>query len=434
MAVEDKKNSILIKTLMRLFSVQAIGLGCGFLVHIMLAKQLSPAEYGIYNFVFSTSMICALLGNFGFQASAVRIVPQMISDEYETGLKKFVTFSSFWVFFLSSFVGFLVFNILIKLGFTAEYPKEALLIGIGLTPLLALVKLNSGILKGFKKGTLAIAYESSLKEILLLGVLLFLFLTSVSFTSAQFFLITIFSIFVSLFIFSFFTLLTLILRVKEKNKIFEKKQYKTWLKISFPMMLVISVQFLILRADIIMLGILTTATEVGIYSVGAKLAQAVTIGMMVLNIIFSPRASELFHKKNYNGLRRLYFKTLRFQAGFTVLLAGALALIAPYIIHFLGVEYAYALPVMYVLLAGYALNSLWGPIPFLMIMTKYEYQAMWLTFMAAILNIALNLILIPHFGILGAAMATVIAINVRNGSALFYIFFHGVLGSKKEYE
>ena len=193
------------------------------------------------------------------------------------------------------------------------------------------------------------------------------------------------------------------------------------------MMFVISVQFLILRSDILMLGLLTTTSDVGVYSAGAKLAQAATLAMVALNIIFSPRASELFHKENHTGLRRLYFKTLKYQALLTIGFIIILAVLAPYILAVLGSEYAGALSVIYVLLCGYAINALWGPIPFLMIMTKYEMQAMWLTFGAAILNIILNIIFINLYGILGAAIATVIAINLRNGIAFIYIKQHGIL-------
>ena len=149
--------------------------------------------------------------------------------------------------------------------------------------------------------------------------------------------------------------------------------------------------------------------------------------MVVLNIFFSPRASELFHTGNKKGLRSLYFKTLFYQSSSTLVLIFVLAILAPYILSFVGAEYSSALMVVYILLFGYALNSLWGPIPFLMIMTKYEYQAMWITFVAAVLNITLNLILIPIYGIIGAAVATVVSINARNACALIYILSKGTL-------
>ena len=65
---------------------------------------------------------------------------------------------------------------------------------------------------------------------------------------------------------------------------------------------------------------MTTSTEVGVYSAGAKIAQAATIMMMVLNIFFSPRASEFYHQNKHQELKRLYFMTLIGQAISTLIL------------------------------------------------------------------------------------------------------------------
>ena len=309
-----------------------------------------------------------------------------------------------------------------------EYPKSALLVITGLTPLVGLMKLNSGILKGFKKGALAVGYENSFRDIaffLLIAAMIFL---GFNFHESTLPLVLLLGILTLFFIISWVYIWRFVDSYSfSKTQTHNETPYKTWLSLSLPMMFVISVQFLILRSDILMLGLLTITSDVGVYSAGAKLAQAATLAMVALNIVFSPRASELFHKKNYQGLRRLYFKTLKYQALLTLVFIAVLAFLAPYILTILGVNYAGALPVIYMLLCGYALNALWGPIPFLMIMTKYEMQAMWLTFGAAILNIILNIIFIETYGILGAAMATIIAINLRNGIAFLYIVKRGIL-------
>ena len=111
MEIENTRE-FFIKAVSRIFSMQVVGLGCGFLIHFILASYLSPSEFGIYSFVFSVATIGALLGNFGFQASAVRIVPQLIEQQNKAQMKKFVLFSSLWVFVLSSIVGLICYFVL----------------------------------------------------------------------------------------------------------------------------------------------------------------------------------------------------------------------------------------------------------------------------------------------------------------------------------
>ena len=439
MKVSDTKDiKNFITNVTKLFSIQAIGAACGFLAHFLLARQLGAVEYGIYNFVFSFSMICALIGNFGFQASAVRLIPQIVSDKNSYNLKNFFGFSCLWIFVLSSFISIIAYQILIYFGLTEKYPENALLIGIGLTPLLALLKLNSGILRGFKLGSWALSYESSLKEIFFSLFLITVFFSSLAVLNAQIALIVTGIILATLLFISFGHIFKLI---SSQIKLFSpisaqnnQSPYKTWIVISFPMMLVISVQFLIIRSDILMLGFLTDVDSVGVYSAGAKIAQAATMGMMILNILFSPKASELYHQKNHKDLRKLYFKTLIQQAGITLILVLVLLIFSQKIVQFLGSDYNEAIQVIYILLFGYAINCLWGPIPFLMIMTRYEYEAMWLTFGAALANIILNILLIPTFGIIGAAISTIIALNFRNGIAFYYILTRGLLSKNYDHE
>ncbi len=444
MAITKQNTNSFSKTIARLFSVQALGLACGFLTHLILARTLTPADYGVFNFIISLAMLCALVGTFGFQTSSVRLIPQFMLERKAKWMEKFYKFSSLWVLLLSSIIGIITFGLLSQLTSTDQYPHTALIIGVIITPLIALIRLNSGFLKGFKKASWALAYESSLKEILLLAALAIIIVIGLPFTSAQLALDIIFLIFFALLITSFAhakkvvrTQKTLLLHMQESPLQFAPEEddqpppYKRWLLISLPMMLVVSAQMVIHRSDIVLLGLLTSASDVGIYSAGAKLAQAATLFMMVLNIVFSPRASETFHQGNIPELKRLYLNTLKLQAISTLILSALVFLSAGTILGYLGIEYEQALPVVYILLGGYVLNALWGPVPFLMIMTDYERQAMWLTFAAAALNILLNIVLIPLYGILGAAISTVVTLNLRNGIALFYILSQGLFSESK---
>jgi O-antigen/teichoic acid export membrane protein len=415
---------IFFKSLARLFSLQVLGLGCGFIVHLLLARILGAAEYGVYNFIFSLSMLAALVGNFGFQASSTRVISQLHVDNNTALISRFFNFSALWVLVCSLVSGGVVFYGLSILDLNISYSNVVLLSGVALTVLIALVKLHSGILKGFKQGAWALAYESSFKEIIFLVVIVGLLFLGVGVVQAEKMLLIVSVIFFVLVVGAFFHVKRML--GKQEKVELGKPLYKEWLTLSLPMMLVISAQVVIHRSDIVMLGFLSDAFGVGVYSAGAKIAQAATLGMMVLNIVFSPRASEAFHQGNTKALKSLYLKTLILQAISTIVLAFGLILVGESILAYLGTGYEAALPVLCVLVGGYALNALWGPVPFLMIMTKFEYQAMWFTFAAAILNIVLNIFLIPVYGILGAAIATVISLNLRNCCALFFIVRRGL--------
>ncbi|MFB2895357.1 polysaccharide biosynthesis C-terminal domain-containing protein [Aerosakkonemataceae cyanobacterium BLCC-F50] len=67
-----------------------------------------------------------------------------------------------------------------------------------------------------------------------------------------------------------------------------------------------------------------------------------------------------------------------------------------------------------VLVFGQLVNALCGSVGYLMIMTGHQNQSFRVIFCSALLNVVLNAILIPFFGIVGAAIATSFTMIVWN--------------------
>ncbi len=408
----------IIKKLFFLMSTQIVGMGMAFIAHLLLIKFLSTSEYGVFSFIFSVSTILCLIGNFGFQASSVRIIPQLSAGS----LPAFLLRSSVFVFMFSTGISGLVFFVLYFFISKDDYAMSALWAGALIVPFFALIKLYSGVFKGLKKGGWAVSYENTFKETLFVGLILIGIGSAVLSATSQNILFLLLSIFIILSLVAFCHLR----KIVPRTDVPPASSLKLWLAISYPMMFVIATQTLIHRADIITLGFFVDPSEVGVYAAAAKIAQAATFGFIAMNIIFSPMASEYFYQKKVKALKKLYVKTGFLQLGLTILLGVVLYLSSDLIFSFFDTDYQNGLPILYLLIGGYILNCMWGPVPFLMIMTKYEHQAMWMTFIAAALNIILNIIFIQKFGIIGAALATVITLNLRNIICLIYVVRHGM--------
>ena len=77
-----------------------------------------------------------------------------------------------------------------------------------------------------------------------------------------------------------------------------------------------------------------------------------------------------------------------------------------------------------ILLVGAAFNAISGPVLTLMNMTNAERQARNIVLVAAGLNIALNIAMIPRLGMAGAAWATTISTVLWNAMALVWVRRH----------
>ena len=75
-----------------------------------------------------------------------------------------------------------------------------------------------------------------------------------------------------------------------------------------------------------------------------------------------------------------------------------------------------------ILLIGQAVNAMSGSVGVIMQMTGKEKQFQNILFFALLINISLNLFLIPVHGILGAAIASTISIIFWNITSVLYIY------------
>lgn len=79
-----------------------------------------------------------------------------------------------------------------------------------------------------------------------------------------------------------------------------------------------------------------------------------------------------------------------------------------------GSEFTVGYSALVILTVGQLVNALAGSVGFIMTMTGHQREAAWVTFGSTVLNISLNAILIPRFGIEGAATATAFTTALMN--------------------
>ncbi|HEU0015786.1 MAG TPA: oligosaccharide flippase family protein [Longimicrobium sp.] len=148
---------------------------------------------------------------------------------------------------------------------------------------------------------------------------------------------------------------------------------------------------------------LMTVADVGVFGVGARFASVVSLGMVVLQTALTPL---VYNHYTEEGTPREIARILRLVAALFVPAVVGLAVFGPEIIA--GVttpEYLAAAPVLPVLAASMALSQFWVFAPGLGLGRRTRTIAL-LNVGAAALNTALNYLLIPWWGIMGAALAT----------------------------
>ena len=179
------------------------------------------------------------------------------------------------------------------------------------------------------------------------------------------------------------------------------------LKLSIPLTPRIFFGVINTKFDKYLLGLLGTMGGVGVYEIAQRIANVTFLFQTSLENVFGPSTYEkLFNSKATNREELANYLTPFFYVttGFALLLC---LLSQELFLLFFPVEYHHGIDVTILLSTLYALYF-FGKIPQLLY-AKKTYMITVITLINIVLNVGLNLYLIPKYGLFGAAIATLLA-------------------------
>ena len=160
--------------------------------------------------------------------------------------------------------------------------------------------------------------------------------------------------------------------------------------------------------DTVMLGFLSDDAQVGFYTADVNIKSALVAVVSALSGVLLPRASNLLAKGEKEEHRRIIRKALRYVAAFSVPVCVIGAIVAtPLMTWYAGESFAGAGPALSVIVL--AVIPIGLSVIFcdeVMIPLGMEAKCTYIYVAAAIIDFALNLVLIPLLGALGAAIST----------------------------
>ena len=190
---------------------------------------------------------------------------------------------------------------------------------------------------------------------------------------------------------------------------------RDWFSATLPLALVSALQQVNTYADIVMLGIFSSAEDVGAYRLAAQGGMLVVFGLQIVSMFLAPYISRIHAQNDIIRLQMLATWAARFSLVIALLAVVILWGWGGYLlVWFFGEQYLVAYEPMMLLALGQAINAFFGPTGVILSMTGYAQDAARGVAVAAVCNIVLNLILIPCFGMVGAATATAVTLAIWN--------------------
>ncbi len=163
--------------------------------------------------------------------------------------------------------------------------------------------------------------------------------------------------------------------------------------------------------DTVMIGAFLSETEVGLYAAATVLLQLVLFPGNAARLVATPRIAALWSREEAASLQHLIEHTLSAVAVITVPSAFTIALGGTVLLPIIfGAPFSAAGRAIALLMPGAAAMATWAAVGATLGITGHVQMAFRLSLVSAAANIPLNAILIPQFGIAGAALATTVSL------------------------
>jgi O-antigen/teichoic acid export membrane protein len=400
----------------------------GIVLGVILARWLGPEGYGTYAFVMAWAVILNIPAQFGLPDLLMRDLAMARSDSIQISFRALLQRSVRLV---------LVFSILtttVALAFTLASPlagvlvisptgnlKLSLIIGFFGLPILALLGVFGAALRGLGRPLATQVFSS------LLPTIMVLLLTMGSMTipwqgnDAEVALLCRF-LGLGVALIAAMLFLQFHLRRPETTQIGQLGPVRETLKSALPFMMLTGAFIIMSRTDVVMIGILASQREVGLFNAGLQAAVLSQFGLSVSNSIVAPEFARLHANGEEAQLQYLAVSTARIVLLFGLAILAILSLFGNSLLGLMfGAEFHAAYSAMLILVIGQSVALIFGEPGFLLNMTGNQTLTLRLVSGTALLNIALNAILIPLAGIEGAAMSTSIALVTWRALGYMYV-------------
>ena len=373
------------------------------LIIIYAARILGAAEYGIFAYVLGFAGFFTLFADVGINPLLTRNTanhPEQRTEYFST---------SFWIKIVLLLATALLV-IFVAPHFTNIEAAKALI------PLVALLVIFDGLRDfsiAFFRGLEKMEREALIVIVMNITIAVAGFIIlSISPTAKSLILSYIASVGASV-------ILSVIILRNQFLKVFlffKKSLAKQIIKDAWPMAFSATLGIFMLNTDIIMLGWWRTAEEIGYYSVSQRIVKLLYTLPALLAVGIFPTLSRLIKQNEKQKAKNLSEKimTLIFLMAIPLVIGGVI-LGQPIIELIFGQEYLPAVPAFQILIIS-LLVIFSGPLLFNLVLAHNQQKRIVKYVAAGALgNVIFNAILIPIYGIIGAAITTIVAYSLYYG-------------------
>lgn len=200
-------------------------------------------------------------------------------------------------------------------------------------------------------------------------------------------------------------------------------EHGIWLRGALPLLLLGGVQFANQQVGLLMLGSWKGPEAAGLYQVATRVAECIPLVLMAANAVLAPLVSQLYARGEMTRLQQLLTAASKAVLWCSAPIALAFILGGWWLLPTIfGADFAGAATALSVLSVGQLVNAGMGSVGVVLTMTGHAGDTVKGMGVGALLHIGLNCVLIPRWGLEGAALASAISLMTWNFLLAYWVY------------
>lgn len=398
------------------FSVRIISAFIAFVSQVLMARWMGSFEYGIFVLVWVTMVIVGNLACLGFHTSVIRFIPEYRERGMLAELRGIVMTSRLFVLIASTAIAALgALGVWLLSPFIENYYVVPFILGLILLPMIAMSDLVQGLARANSWALFALTPTFLIRPVLILAAMALMLLMGYAPDART----AIFAAIAATYTTTIGQLLGVTSRMDRKIPAGPVKvHFGQWFLVSLPIFLVESFFFLLTNADVLMVGAYMDPDDVAVYFATVKTLALVHFVYFAVKAGVAQRYAQFTHGKP-EKLAAFARETVSWTFWPSLIMALMVLVLGEPMLTLFGPDFTSGYPLLFLLVFGVVARAAVGPCESLLTMSGNQNICAAVYAMTLAFNIGLNVVLIPLFGLWGAAMATAFAM-VFEASALSF--------------
>jgi O-antigen/teichoic acid export membrane protein len=391
-----------------IFIIRVVSAALAYLSQILLARWMGGSDYGVYVYVWTWVLLLGSMMDFGISASAQKIIPEYRTAGEHALLRGFLSGSRWMTFAVSSAASLLLACLVKALAPWIEANAIVpLYIGCITLPAFVVANTQDGIARSHDWMRLGLMPQFIVRQALIIGITAGALVLGFHLGATAAMIASAGAVWIAMIGQMIVLNRCLALHIEPGARTYD---FRGWLSISLPILLVESFYLLLSYTDVLVLQQFRTSEEVGVYFAVVKTLALVSFIHYAMSATTAHRFAEYHALGDKDRLSAYVAHAINWTFWPSLVATVVLLAMGKPLLWLFGPQFVIGYDIMFVAAIGLVVRSAIGPVERLLNMLGHQHICAVAYAFAFAMNVILCVVLVPRFGGYGAAAATSISL------------------------